>query len=219
MLPENFEIQPFDMKNIPLMLEVVLPMWSPQKWDMDFRRFYVEHIIRSNYFENDYHYQLVEKAEDTGLHEGLQDELRSTPTPDEFCAMAFFARKNDICKAEDWMALEGKKFPQDQQRSTAIGKSYIELMDEKTRAFMKDDDIQLTLYISRKKGCGSKLLNELCDCLRNQGWKNLYLWTDCECDWEWYIDHGYELVAKDIYEPFTEQDGEDYLTYIFKKAL
>ena len=92
-------------------------------------------------------------------------------------------------------------------------------MDEKTRAFMKDDDIQLTLYISRKKGCGSKLLNELCDRLRAQGWKNLYLWTDCECDWEWYIDHGYELVAKDIYEPFTEQDGEDYLTYIFKKAL
>ena len=56
MLPENFEIQPFDMKNIPLMLEVVLPMWSPQKWDMAFRRFYVEHIIRSNYFENEYHY-------------------------------------------------------------------------------------------------------------------------------------------------------------------
>ena len=27
MLPENYEIQPFDMKNIPLMLEVVVPMW------------------------------------------------------------------------------------------------------------------------------------------------------------------------------------------------
>ena len=219
MLLENFEIQPFDMKNIPLMLEVVLPMWSPQKWDMAFRRFYVEHIIRSNYFENDYHYQLVEKAEEAGLHESLHHELRDSSTPDEFYAMAFFARKNDICKAEDWLALEGKKFPQDQQRSTAIGKSYIELMDEKTHAFMKDDDIQLTLYISRKKGCGSKLLNELCDRLRAQGWKNLYLWTDCECDWEWYTNHGYELVAKDIYEPFTDEDGEDYLTYIFRKAL
>lgn len=219
MLPQNYEIQPFDMKNIPLMLEVVLPMWSPQKWDMAFRRFYVEHIIRSNYFENDYHYQLMEKAENTGLHESLLHELRDSPTPGEFCAMAFFARKSDICKAEDWLVLEGKKFPQDQQRSTEIGKSYIELMDEKTRSFMKDDDIQLSLYISRKKGCGSKLLNELCDRLRTQGWKNLYLWTDCECDWQWYTNHGYELVSKDVYEPFTEQDGEDYLTYIFKKAL
>lgn len=227
MMPQNYEIQPFDMKNIPLMLEVVVPMWSPPDWDMTFRRFYVEHIIRSNYFENEYHYQLVEKAEGAGeaagfhdkLSNEVSDELRDTSTTGEFCAMAFFARKNDICKAEEWLALEGKKFPQNLQHSTQLGKAYIELMDEKTRAFMKDDDIQLTLYISRKKGCGSKLLNELCNQLRAQGWKNLYLWTDCECDWQWYTDHGYELVSKDVYEPFTQQDGEDYLTYIFRKTL
>ncbi len=204
MLPENFEIQPFNMKNIPLMLEVVVPMWSSPDWNMDFRRFYVEHIIRSNYFENELHYQLMESGLDG---------------TSQFCAMAFFARKNDICKVDDWFNLEAKNFSQDLQRSTKLGKAYIELMDEKTRAFMKDDDIQLTLYISRKKGCGSMLLNELCDRLRTQDWKNLYLWTDCECDWEWYTDHGYELVSKDVYEPFTEQDGEDYLTYIFRKEL
>ena len=203
MLPENFEIQPFDMKNIPLMLEVVVPMWSSPNWDMDFRRFYVEHIIRSNYFENELHYQLMENGPDE---------------TSQFCAMAFFARKNDICKAEDWSNLEAKKFPQDLQRSTQLGKSYIELMDEKTRSFMKDDDIQLTLYISRKKGCGSMLLNELCDRLRTQGWKNLYLWTDCECDWQWYTKHGYELLSEDVYKPFSSED-EDYMTYIFRKKL
>lgn len=204
MLPQNYEIQPFDMKNIPLMLEVVLPMWSPATWDMAFRRFYVENIIRNNYFENDFHYQLVECKPDGSS---------------QFCAMAFFARKSDICKVDDWLALEAKKITQDQQRSTKLGKVYIELMDEKTRAFMNDDDIQLTLYISRKKGCGSKLLNELCDQLRARGWKNLYLWTDCECDWQWYTDHGYELVSKDVYPPFSEQDGGDYMTYIFRKAI
>ena len=203
MLPENFEIQPFNMKNIPLMLEVVVPMWSSPDWNMDFRRFYVENIIRSNYFENEFHYQLMEReADGTSL----------------FCAMAFFARKSDICKAEDWFNLEAKKFPQDLQRSTQLDKSYIELMDEKTRAFMKDDDIQLTLYISRKKGCGSKLLNELCDRLHAQGWKNLYLWTDCECNWQWYTNHGYELVSTDVYKPFSSEE-EDYLTYIFRKKL
>ena len=204
MLPENFEIQSFDMKNIPLMLEVVVPMWSPPVEDMGFRRFYVENIIRRNYFENDLHYQLMES---------------STDGTSQFTAMTFFARKTDICKAEDWFSLESKKYPRELLRSTSLGKSYIELMDEKTRAFMQDDDIQLTLYISRKKGCGSKLLNELCEQLRAQGWKNLYLWTDCECDWEWYTDHGYELVSKDVYEPFTEEDGEDYLTFIFRKEL
>jgi len=205
MLPENFEIQPFNMKNIPLMLEVVVPMWSPPDWNMDFRRFYVEHIIRSNYFENELHYQLIEKT----------DEAESDGT---FRAMTFFASKNDICKADDWYEEESKKYPSELLRSTLLGKSYIELMDEKTRAFMKDDDIQLTLYISRKKGCGSKLLNELCDRLHAQGWKNLYLWTDCECNWQWYTDHGYELVSTDVYKPFSSEE-EDYLTYIFRKKL
>ena len=132
--------------------------------------------------------------------------------------MTFFASKKDICKADDWYEEESKKYPSELLRSTLLGKSYIELMDEKTRAFMKDDDIQLTLYISRKKGCGSKLLNELCDRLRAQGWKNLYLWTDCECNWQWYTDHGYELVSTDVYKPFSSEE-EDYLTYIFRKKL
>ena len=204
MLQENYEIQPFEMKNIPLMLEVVVPMWSPPAEDMNFRRFYVEGIIRRNYFENQLHYQLIERAPDGNS---------------QFTAMAFFARKNDVCKADDWYAEESKKYSPELLSSTQLGKSYIELMDEKTRAFMKDDDIQLTLYISRKKGCGSKLLNELCGQLKAQGWKKLYLWTDCECDWEWYTNHGYELVSKDVYGPFSEEDGKDYLTYIFRKAL
>ena len=203
MSQEAFTIQPFEMKNIPLILEVVLPMWSPPLEDINFRRFYVEQIIRSNYFENEYHYQLVERLSDT-----TQD----------FCAMAFFARKDDICKVEDWFKIEEKKFPEKLLTSSKLGQTYIELMDQKTRAFMKDDDIQLTLYVSRKKGCGSRLLNELCNQLRSQGFKNLFLWTDCECDWQWYIKHGYELLSTDVYKPFSSK-GEDYLSYIFKKKL
>lgn len=205
MTTQNYKIQPFEMKNIPQILEVVVPMWSPPVEDMAFRRFYVEQIIRNNYFENDYHYQLVENARGAGK-------------VGEFCAMAFFARKSDICKAEEWFAAESSKFPEELLQSSLIGKEYIELMDKKLRAFMQDDDIQLSLYVSRKKGCGSKLLDELCGRLKAEGWKNLYLWTDCECDWQWYTNHGYELVSKEVYKPFSSDD-EDYLTYIFRKML
>ena len=199
MLSENFTIQPFEIKNIPLIVDVVIPMWSSPKDAMDFRRFYVEHIIRNNYFENDLHFQLIENKSN-------------------FCAMAFFARKTDVCKADEWFALASKQFSEKQLFYTKISQNYIELMDEKTRAFMNDDDIQLTLYVSRKKGCGSKLLDKLCEELRAQGWKNLYLWTDCECNWQWYTDHGYELLSTDVYKLFSSDD-EDYLTYIFRKKL
>jgi STE24 endopeptidase len=191
-------IQPFEMNNIPLILDVVVPMWSPPQEDMEFRRFYVEHIVRNNLFENDYHFELIENG--------------------SFCASAFFARKADVCKADEWYSVESRKYSENLLSSTKIGKSYIELMDDKVRSYMNDDDIQLTLYVSRKKGCGSKLLNKLCEELRAQGWKNLYLWTDCECNWQWYTDHGYELLSTDVYKPFSSED-EDYLTYIFRKKL
>lgn len=200
MTASNYIIQPFEMKNIPQILEVVVPMWSPPIEDMDFRRFYVEHIIRNNCFENEYRFQLLDT------------------TNSEFCAMAFFARKSDICMAEDWFKAGSKGFTEEKLRSFQMGKVYIELMDQKTRAFMKDDDIQLTLYVSRKKGCGSKLLNKLCRQLKSQGFKNLYLWTDCECDWQWYTNHGYELISSDVYKPFS-RENEDYMTYIFCKKL
>ena len=56
----SYEIQTFDLKHIPLVVDVVLPLWSPPYEDVDFRRFYVEHIIRSNYFDNSFNFQLME---------------------------------------------------------------------------------------------------------------------------------------------------------------
>ena len=193
----SYEIQTFDLKHIPLVIDVVLPLWSPPYEDVDFRRFYVEHIIRSNYFDNSFNFQLMEN--------------------NCFSSMAFFARRDDFCNVEEWFSVESKKFSQKLVASAQRGKKYIELMDEKTRALMNKDDIQLTLYVSRKRGSGSRLLDEVSKRLFNQGYKNLYLWTDCECNWQWYINHGYDLISKEAYEPFSKD--EDYMTYIFRKKL
>lgn len=58
----------------------------------------------------------------------------------------------------------------------------------------------------------------VCEQLKSEGWKNLYLWTDYDCNWEWYIKHGFTLIQEDIYEPFSSKDN-DYKTYIFKRKL
>ena len=192
------QIQKFEMKNIEHILDVVVPLWSPSIGDKAFKRFNVEYIIRNNFFENDLHFQLIENS--------------------DFCASAFFACKGDVCKASEWFAAESKKFPSEFLTASEMSRTYIELMDERTFGMMKDDDIKLTLYVSRKKGCGSKLLNELCGRLKKEGYKNLYLWTDCECNWQWYTEHDYELVCSDVYKPFSSED-EDYMTYVFRKKL
>ena len=198
------KILPFEMKNIPYILDVVVPLWSPPIGDECFKRFNVEYIIRNNLFENNLHYELVECNTETGLH--------------EFCAAAFFARKGEVCKAEEWFEVESKKFPEELKRASLMSREYIELMDKKTFELMNEDDIKLTLYVSRKRGCGSKLLNEMCEQFKEKGYKNLYLWTDCDCNWEWYTEHGYELVEQGVYEPFSSEK-EDYKTFVFRKII
>ena len=192
------------MKNIPHILDVVVPLWSPSAGDAEFKRFNVEYIVRNNIFENDLRFELLDFANE-------KDE-------GEFCSCAFFTRKVEVCKALEWYEKESKKFPADFCVASEMSRTYIEYMDEKTHAYMNKDDIQLTLYVSRKPGSGSRLLNELCSRLKNSGYKNLYLWTDIECNWEWYINHGYELVEQNSYELFSSDD-EDYKTFVFRKAL
>ena len=200
----NSKILPFEMKNIPQILDVVVPLWSPPSGDAEFKRFNVEYIVRNNIFENDLHFELIDYADEKS--EG------------EFCSCAFFTKKGEVCKALEWYEVESRKFSQDLCIASEMSRTYIELMDKKTQDLMNEDDIQLTLYVSRKSGAGSRLLNELCSRLKSSGYKKLYLWTDIECNWEWYIKNGYELVQQDFYEPFCEEQ-EDYKTFIFRKTL
>lgn len=202
MTSKNFTILPFEMKNIPLILDVVVPMWSPPVGNAEFKRFNVEYIVRNNIFENDMRFEL----------------LAGDAEPGEFGSAAFFTTKGMVCKATEWYDVESKRFPAELGVASEMSRTYIELMDKKTQALMNDDDIQLTLYVSRKPGCGSLLLNELCTRLKNNGYKNLYLWTDIECNWEWYVKNGYELMQQEFYEPFSEEH-EDYKTFIFRKTL
>jgi len=44
------------------------------------------------------------------------------------------------------------------------------------------------------------------------------LWTDSDCNVKWYVSHGYELVDKGVYEPFSNDD-EEYKTFIFKRKI
>ena len=196
---DTTKIQPFDMKNIPAILDVLVPLWSPPVGNAEFKRFNVEYIVRSNIFENEYNYQLVD---DSG----------------NILSAAFFANKGDENRAAEWFAKNSVHFSDKLKVASGMSSTYIELMDKRTFACMNADDIKLSLFVSRKHGCGAKLLNAVCEQLRTQGRKNLFLWTDCDCNWHWYETHGYTLVRKDLYEPFSDEHDE-YWTYIFKRQI
>lgn len=193
----------FDMKNLPQVVQVVLPLWAPPSDDENFVRMDVEFIVRNNIYQPKFSFQLADK--------------RRSPE-NELLSAAFFTLKDDANTAREWLSEQAKNVTASQKVSLEMVQAYLEYMDKKALSFMNGDDIKLSLYVSRKRGMGAALLEKVLPRLAAKGYKNLYLWTDSDCNWKWYVNHGYELVSQEVYEPFSEPSRE-YTTFVFKKPL
>lgn len=192
------KLEKFNSKNIPQIVDRVFDLWSPDYDDENFRRIYVEMVVRHNIAANDMQFQITENG-----------KLR---------AITFAEKKDEENSIEEWYQKQYKKLAADQQIYFKNGREYLHMMDKKTFAFMSPADVKLSLFVSLQPGYGKEILPQAIKLFRSRGYKNMYLWTDCECNVDWYYDHGYELVEKSIYEPFSG-DGFEYETYIFKKIL
>ncbi|MCR5217045.1 hypothetical protein [Treponema sp.] len=188
------------MNNFLSLTERVFPLWQPPVGDNNFKKVYVEYVIRNNIFKNNLQFELVDSAKN------------------EFCAAAFFAGLGEHSLAEDWYDCAFKDFSLELKVAAAMCRTYLNYMDEKTFSLMGKDDVKLALFISLKPGSGSILLDSICNDFKAKGRKNIFLWTDCECDWQWYLKHGFELVEEDVYKAYSTEDRK-YKTYIFKKEL
>ena len=200
---EWISLERFDMNNIPQVMQVVLPLWAPPSDDQEFARMDVEFIVRNNIYQPRFSFQLADKNRAPGQ---------------ELLAAAFFALKGDKNDARDWLDQKSRTCKPEQKRSLEMVKAYLSYMDKKTLSFMTGDDIKLSLFVSAKRGSGSALLARVVPKLKQKGYKNIFLWTDCECNWKWYAERGWELVNQEVYEPFSEP-GDEYTTFVFKKEL
>ena len=195
----------FDERNIPYILDLVAPDWSPPDADMAFKRFYAEYTVRHNIW-------------DATL------SLQATDEDGRFLAACFAAprfAKEGLEKADKWILDQtdgGKQLSEEKKASFRVSKSYLGMMDDKTSALMTDEDIKLVLFVSCEKGAGFPLMEKFKEELRARGYKIMYLWTDSDCNYDWYFRRGYELVERGIYEPFCSEN-EPYETFVFRQKL
>lgn len=189
----------FDEKNMSQVVERVLPLWRAEGMPEDFNRLYVEMIIRTNMHQNQEQFQLSENG--------------------ELKAIAFCARKTDG-KDNSWYNSTWEKLPQKQKELFSKGRSYLLQMDQKVFSMMNENDVKLCLFVSLKAGWGSRIFNALLSHLKHTAATphNLYLWTDGECNVDWYFQNDFELVSQEEYKPFSTEKGA-YMTYIFRKKL
>ncbi|MCR5762719.1 MAG: hypothetical protein K6G00_04970 [Treponema sp.] len=194
-------VKSFEEKYIPCLVEAVKPLWGVPGGNDKFNSVDVEFIVRNNIYKNDMALELV------------QD--------DKLLAAAFGAEKGERNTAMQWLdsQLKATEFSDSEKASLSLVAEYLSIMDERTLSYMGKGDVKLSLFISRSKGCGKIILNELINRFLQKGFKNMYLWTDCTCNWQYYPRHGYELIEKREYAKFSDSDGSDFMTYIYKKSL
>lgn len=191
------QLEQFDFKYMPTLVERVYNLWTPPQAEESFKRLYAESIIRQEMHSNNMQFQLTKDG--------------------KIMAIACASRKNEHNSAGPWRNEQFAKLSDSQKVAFDMNRDYIALMDKKAFDFMTEDDVKLDIFISTEKGWGKKLLDDAIAYFKQMGFKNLFLWTDTECNVDWYISHNYELVDEDIYEPFSSE--EDYKTYIFKMKL
>ena len=197
----NSNIHPFNMKNFYQIVDFVKPLWSFSEWEDSFRRFYVEIILRNSFFENDLTFQITDKK-----------------NPQKLCSAIFFQKKSDSNNLQRWISEKSENFSEAQKQSVKLGTEYLEFMDSKVYSLMNQNDIKLSLFVGLEKGFGSVIFEELWDYLKNQGYKNMYLWTDCDCNWKWYLKKGFDLIEEIVYEKFNDGNNK-YKAFIFKKKI
>lgn len=208
----GLKISPFDERYLPKLVEWVRPLWSMVDWEGqvstvdwrdEFRDLDVEFILRHNIFRNEFALQLTEEREAGG---------------EELLAVALAAGKHEENDAVEWLAPRLAGLGQQGQDSLQLVVDYLEDMDRRTCSQMTEDDIRLTLFASSQRGCGNLILRQLEERLRDAGFKGMYLWTDSDCNHQWYPNHGFTLVEAARNETFSTTE-KNFMTYIFKKTL
>ena len=104
----------------------------------------------------------------------------------------------------------------DNDKITALNLlDYLENTGKKVKLVMNEYDLMMGLFISTQKGGGKMLLSKLVETAKENGIKNIYLWTDTACDYDYYQKNKFTLVK----EIENQVNDKKINTLIFKKEI
>lgn len=110
---------------------------------------------------------------------------------------------------------EAKLLDEKEQKTAVELADYLEACGKEVKAVMQENDIMIGLFISLQKGGGKMLLSKLIETCRSNNIKNIYLWTDTTCDYDYYQKNKFTLV-KEIKSNINSKNID---TLIFKKEV
>lgn len=193
-------IKQFIPERIDEVTQMAMEVWGKKQGAHDAKaaRLFCQHLSRYSLYTTDLAFQ----AED---EEGLQ-------------GIAFAWLPGDKNDAALWLRSQFPIMTKEEQQTLLTNERYLMRTDAELQSKMVPNSAKLSFFISQKPGYGSPVLNALIERLRERGIEWLYLWTDYNCNWQYYPKHGYEQIGQGIVPEFSTAD-ENYNYMFFRKKI
>ncbi len=146
----------------------------------------------------------------------LNREFSFSVRDEDFKGFLLASLKNDTNNSRKLFEKKVLELASEEEQKIALELlNYLDSCGQEVKNIMKEDDVVLNLFISRQKGCGKLLLAKLNDVCQAQNIKNIYLWTDTTCDYDYYKKNSFDIIK----ETNVIVNSRNIKTIIYKKVV
>ena len=119
--------------------------------------------------------------------------------------------------SQKWLQEHVQGFAADEQDLVYNYLRYLSYNGQQVRKLAQAEDLLLCLFLSRKPGVGSKLLEHVEDVARAHSITRMHLWADAPCDYSYYRRRGYKEAGHFVNKILPELG--DQATWIYSKEV
>ena len=119
--------------------------------------------------------------------------------------------------SQGWLLEQLQDFRLDEQDLVYNYLRYLSYNGQQVRKLAQADDLLLCLFLSRKPGVGSKLLENVEEVARGHSITRMHLWADATCDYSYYRRRGYKETGHFVNKVLPELGQQ--ATWIYSKEV
>ena len=157
-----------------------------------------EAMVRYYFRSSDFSYKMVDE-------EGAMQGFLLATTIDE--------RDN----SQKWLEEQLQGFATEEQDLVYNYLRYLSYNGQQVRNVAHKKDLLLCLFLSRKPGVGSKLLENVEEVARHHSIASMHLWADATCDYSYYRRRGYKETGHFVNKVLPELGQQ--ATWIYSKKV
>ena len=193
-------IEQFTAKDIAEAALLTLLTWGEEMalTNEHLKNILYEAMVRYYFRSSDFSYKMVDEA---GVMQGF------------LLAVPLDARDN----SQKWLEEQLQGFATEEQDLVYNYLRYLSYNGQQVRKVAQPSDLLLCLFLSRKPGVGSKLLENVEEVARGHSITRMHLWADATCDYSYYRRRGYKETGHFVNKVLPELGQQ--ATWIYSKEV